>query len=928
MVPAGTILAFAFSVLSPTPQTLQASPDIYVSATDVSGSALCSAVKMVPENAPLISDDSAFANFPGGDAAPLRVYSSVFLFANISQSNTHPGMPNKISVQLATSVPLPSLYPASFIFIYNLSHAEAVAGPFPLGGPDKDEFRSMENPRPGFGTWDGSGDLVLQIHGGASRVGLIAGKIYRFDFMIMNPKPVRGQPSPRVYISAQIGSTDQWLGQTMSTPSGDASVLAIGSTFFFNLALSYQTNVPAFQNAINCSFSANVDLDAGTFVTISGIFGTRSVGVNVTQIFLVTGTRSTYMGIPVTWGGLPQGAISTYGVWRSVNGTLVVPVITAIPAYTNVYLSFVLLNGPIPQAGQIFFLSASYIAPVSFPQRALVIQTSAFTSRSLNQTSRFHSETNNITVFFSVNSQIPDYEAKNILVNAQYSIVFRPEVALQFSSNTLILVSFERTGSLNTIKMQPRSGLQAGTRYSFSFILGNPAPVTTTGFWAQSVLRYDVILSVQSSPPGAAAVTLIDSLGMPEDNRISIDSPRILNVLASQSSSFPGAANNIRVQFTLNYAPLQSSNPVIVVSNLCGLRTSSPATNIPLLDFASTGFLQTNGVLLTLTGGGSPECPAFAVNLQQQLIAGKQYSFSFVVVNGITAGSSTSFLSLNTTAGLFPRTPARSSATGVQPPPPASLCGQTTYTLCNVEIPCSCFSNDPISIMTPGFFFKSISQSTSRPGIGNRITVSVSTNVQVNEFLISGLVGSETKGFGLNLAYDQIVISDLGRGETVNAFSNLGWWTQESGTIKLLKLPASVVIEGTIFVFSFNLLNPNEGQEAPIISIAASYGVESRITTVMDTPAPAGYCDIETRPMHICSPTFLENAIYQETTGPGLPTKLTVTLRSNMRLDTTSKPILLIQLPANLFAETSAVISSILRSIYNLPVSEFPLGTL
>ncbi len=25
---------------------------------------------------------------------------------------------------------------------------------------------------------------------------------------------------------------------------------------------------------------------------------------------------------------------------------------------------------------------------------------------------------------------------------------------------------------------------------------------------------------------------------------------------------------------------------------------------------------------------------------------------------------------------------------------------------------------------------------------------------------------------------DQIVITDLGKGETVNAFSNLGWWTQ------------------------------------------------------------------------------------------------------------------------------------------------------
>jgi hypothetical protein len=44
----------------------------------------------------------------------------------------------------------------------------------------------------------------------------------------------------------------------------------LGSTSFYNLALSFQTNVPAFLNAINCSFSANVDLDAGTFVTISG----------------------------------------------------------------------------------------------------------------------------------------------------------------------------------------------------------------------------------------------------------------------------------------------------------------------------------------------------------------------------------------------------------------------------------------------------------------------------------------------------------------------------------------------------------------------------------------------------------------------------------------------------------------------------------
>ncbi len=39
--------------------------------------------------------------------------------------------------------------------------------------------------------------------------------------------------------------------------------------------------------------------------------------------------------------------------------------------------------------------------------------------------------------------------------------------------------------------------------------------------------RYDVMLSVQWSPPGLAAVFLIDSLGMSEDNKIAVR----LNVL-------------------------------------------------------------------------------------------------------------------------------------------------------------------------------------------------------------------------------------------------------------------------------------------------------------------------------------------------------------------------------------------------------------
>ena len=46
-------------------------------------------------------------------------------------------------------------------------------------------------------------------------------------------------------------------------------------------------------------------------------------------------------------------------------------------------------------------------------------------------------------------------------ITATYSIDFRSEVALQFSSSTLIFVSFERFGVFNSIKMQPRSGWQS-----------------------------------------------------------------------------------------------------------------------------------------------------------------------------------------------------------------------------------------------------------------------------------------------------------------------------------------------------------------------------------------------------------------------------------------------------------------------------------
>jgi hypothetical protein len=89
-------------------------------------------------------------------------------------------------VRIAVSVPLSPRYPASYIFIYNLSQAIAPSGRIQLEGDDAGklglilrkfaienvrkshvriigEFRSFEDPTPGYGSWDGAGTLVLQV---------------------------------------------------------------------------------------------------------------------------------------------------------------------------------------------------------------------------------------------------------------------------------------------------------------------------------------------------------------------------------------------------------------------------------------------------------------------------------------------------------------------------------------------------------------------------------------------------------------------------------------------------------------------------------------------------------------------------------------------------------------------------------------------
>jgi hypothetical protein len=143
---------------------------------------------------------------------------------------------------------------------------------------------------------------------------------------------------------------------------------------------------------------------------------------------------------------------------------------------------------------------------------------------------------------------------------------------------------------------------------------------------------------------------------------------------------------------------------VLILSNLCGLAVSAAISSIAIVDVQNSGwfffvsyacanisglmvvrelcfvrFTTPSGSLLSQSGGGTPECPTVAIYLQQLLSAGKTYSFSFECVfvkvmgyflgvekwffyrltNGVKAGSSLAYLSLNSSVGLIQKVPAR-----------------------------------------------------------------------------------------------------------------------------------------------------------------------------------------------------------------------------------------------------------------------------
>jgi len=248
-----------------------------------------------------------------GDAYPFNVYAPEWIFKNIVQSNYYPGQNNTISVLIATTVPLMA---GTTLTLTGLEGSVT---------DDNSDFMlaTMSSVFDGTASWTNEGTLVVGVIEDT-----IAGSPYNFSFVLKNPDC----DNPAASVSIQSSLCEYWgafgmdhdptLLDLYDANSSDSRPLFVESPSFLAAEVWQESPFAGADNVIHVKFSTNVNLLAGTKLTVSGL----STGVASSTV-TVTSTGS---------------ILSANGEWN--NGVLIVEVETDSVAGDDYELSFDLIN--------------------------------------------------------------------------------------------------------------------------------------------------------------------------------------------------------------------------------------------------------------------------------------------------------------------------------------------------------------------------------------------------------------------------------------------------------------------------------------------------------------------------------------------------------------------------------------------------------
>ena len=566
---------------------------------------------------------------------------------------------------------------------------------------------------------------------------------------------------------------------------------------FIMLALIGQTTTSGTRpNTITVTMRANVDIDFGSVVLLSGLHNSGTASNKELPI-------ACFMKRPGMSKALRVVDFGYTALWDRDNGTLALQVWTsktyALADYT---ISFELIN---PDRGQespniyISILNPSLSAPAVLPtlvQKAAGDESPLFVLDFLIK---------------HIAQSTPSVLASNTI---SVSLIFRTGV----QAGSLLIIS-GLTGSLTPDTHDLALGVQVSETYlQNSSIAQSVRAWNTSSAWTQAdgslaiVIQgyvlpdvpYELQFTLQNpaagQKPPLVAIELSGASSIPKTemqtaggNGAALGVALFLanmwkNVSISQSSPYPRSLNTITVTIGLE-SRIYDMQSRITLSGLSGTDTSpgpiaiqhinnDNSSNVSAVQFRAhwTIAADTDRLVLSFNSSLEPFSP---------------YILSFQVRNQAAMQASPA-ISIELSGSIAVLRRQIRGATGNAAP-----------------------------LLIGGFSIKNISHTSTTPGAINTILVSLATNIEwTSSFVrartivisLQGLSGTQTSGDVLN-------VSEI---SSTHMLAATAFWTQASGQLEVRVLQNASLDPGQVMSFSFQLVNPPRAHTSGVIVVSAA----------------------------------------------------------------------------------------------------------
>lgn len=477
--------AYIFSVDIQNPPGAQAMPSIFINSTGRISSAL---------NQTRVGSSTTIRGVASG-SLPLLIYVPRIDDRTVWQSIPLTSASNTLTMTLTPNCDFSA---ASLITVYGLLNTLS-ANTASLG------VTSTGSVLASVGTWTGStGSLVMSVVSTMS-----GGTQYTVSFAIVNPSEEQSTASPMASGQVETGAFDAPIAAQKLIPevfpvlgvvNGSLPLQVVKARFTVN-SIGHSYPVANANTVVSVTLQCNVDMPAGSLVTVSGLTGSQqadSLGLGDSSDLIL-------------YSNVGFSAFHQRPVWTKSTGTLVFRSKALLPTQTQAYVVwFTLINPVSGQTAPTVSLSGqmesgSYDAPVSPAQlvqpntkiygvagggNPLYSIVPTFTTRHVRQSNPLAFATSNITISLTCNVELSQTESSvititglNDLAGGGSSVQLRDFTtggnltASIFTDGANLGYAYLSPGGSLTLTLAPGQTMSTGVVYSFWFAVVNPSHI-------------------------------------------------------------------------------------------------------------------------------------------------------------------------------------------------------------------------------------------------------------------------------------------------------------------------------------------------------------------------------------------------------------------------------------------------------------------